>query len=149
MEPMNYRAYDRQTDTWKSNFSSELPLRPGTNTAGKQIQIRVNQFKVTQWPGKDIYQYDVSYQLLITFDSIPIFTFTQILIGNGAEKRGLVKRVWESRTVQRKLQEASKHWLWDGNKIAWYVFSSLVYHNSANISKERRKATLARDTHHG
>jgi hypothetical protein len=27
---------------------------------GKEIQIRVNQFKVTQWPQKTVYQYDVS-----------------------------------------------------------------------------------------
>jgi eukaryotic translation initiation factor 2C len=31
------------------------------NTAGKAIQIRVNQYKVKDWPGRDIYQYDVSF----------------------------------------------------------------------------------------
>lgn len=61
MEAHNYRIYDRDTDTWKNNFPVELPVRPASNTAGKAIQVRVNQFKVTKWPEGDVFQYDVSY----------------------------------------------------------------------------------------
>lgn len=61
MESHNYRIYDRDTDSWKNNFPTELPDRPNLNTAGKAIQVRVNQFKVLKWPEQDIYQYDVSY----------------------------------------------------------------------------------------
>jgi len=56
MEPLSFR---RDTDVEKYQFASELPYRPGTNTTGKAVQIRVNQFKVTQWPTKDVYQFDV------------------------------------------------------------------------------------------
>jgi eukaryotic translation initiation factor 2C len=63
MEHLNYRTYNRETDTESYKFPSTLPLRPGVNTAGKAIQIRVNQFKVAQWPTKDVYQYDVSFHL--------------------------------------------------------------------------------------
>jgi eukaryotic translation initiation factor 2C len=61
MEPENFRVRNRDTDDAKYNFPSDLPLRPGVNTAGKAIQIRVNQYKVKDWPGRDIYQYDVSF----------------------------------------------------------------------------------------
>lgn len=60
MEAGNYRTYDRETDTEKYNFPFELPLRPGKNTAGKQVQVRVNQFKVSKLPDRDVWQYDVS-----------------------------------------------------------------------------------------
>lgn len=60
MEPENFRVRNPDADEAKYNFPHDLPLRPGTNTTGKALQIRVNQYKVTQWPGKDIYQYDVS-----------------------------------------------------------------------------------------
>jgi eukaryotic translation initiation factor 2C len=61
MEPHNFRHYDRRTDEAKYAFPSDLPLRPkDLNSSGKAIQVRVNQFKVTQWPQKKVYQYDVS-----------------------------------------------------------------------------------------
>lgn len=40
-------------------FTNELPVRPGYNTSGKAIAIRVNQYKVTKFPDADIGQYDV------------------------------------------------------------------------------------------
>lgn len=59
MEPLNYLSDKQETNVTKPKASSTLPLRPGTSTAGKAVQIRVNQFKVTQWPTKDVYQFDV------------------------------------------------------------------------------------------
>ncbi|PSS06975.1 hypothetical protein M430DRAFT_271769 [Amorphotheca resinae ATCC 22711] len=102
MEPLSFR---RDTDVEKYQFASELPYRPGTNTTGKAVQIRVNQLKVTQWPTKDVYQFD-------------------ILIGTGAEKRGKVYKVWHSKTLQDKLRSLTNGmpWLWDGNRIAWTSF---------------------------
>lgn len=119
MEPQNYRIYDHDTDSWKNNFPVELPNRPGFNT-GKAIQVRINQFKVTKWPENDIYQYDVSYPT-------PKWTWTswadisKINIGNGAEKKGKIMAVWYSKAVQNKLRQYPSPFLWDGNKIAWYV----------------------------
>jgi hypothetical protein len=62
MEPENFRLRTKEvTDDAKYSFPSDLPLRPGKSTVGKAIQIRVNQYKVVQWPQKDIFQYDVSF----------------------------------------------------------------------------------------
>ncbi|KAF8860682.1 eukaryotic translation initiation factor-like protein 2C 2 [Acephala macrosclerotiorum] len=82
------------------DFPTELPNRPSTSKAGKAIVVRVNQFKVMQWPQNDVYQYD-------------------ILIGTGAEKRGKMMAVWKSQAVQQRLNSFRVPWLWDGNKIAW------------------------------
>jgi len=61
MEPQNFRIRTKEvTDEAKYDFPSDLPLRPGVNTTCKAIQIRVNQYKVAQWPQRDIFQYDVS-----------------------------------------------------------------------------------------
>lgn len=112
---LNY-TYDPDTKTSKVNFPSDLPLRPATNTVGKPIQLRVNQYKVTSWPEKDIYQYDVSY---VTSFACISNNEVQILIGNGAEKKGKIMAIWKSKAVQSKLQAVSRYWLWDGNRIAW------------------------------
>ena len=69
MALMNFHLYNPETN--KATFlqaATALPLRPGTNTAGKAVQLRVNQYKVNQWPTKDVYQFDVrasirTYQL--------------------------------------------------------------------------------------
>ncbi|ESZ91253.1 hypothetical protein SBOR_8346 [Sclerotinia borealis F-4128] len=87
-------------DNYDIPASSILPARPGYNTNGKAVSIRVNQYKVLDAPRNDIYQYD-------------------ILVGQGGEKMGLIKKVWESRPVQAELAKHGKMWLWDGNKIAW------------------------------
>jgi hypothetical protein len=66
MDIQNYiRDRSASTNEQKYNFPTELPLRPGLNTQGQQIQVRVNQYKVTQWPQNDIYQYDVIREPLL------------------------------------------------------------------------------------
>jgi hypothetical protein len=60
MEPFNFRTVDRETKAVTFQWGSELPNRPGFNTTGKAIQVRVNQFKVSSFPNRDVYQYDVS-----------------------------------------------------------------------------------------
>ncbi len=45
----------------------------------------------------------------------------QVQIGNGAEKRGLIKTVWECKQLEQKLPGGRNDWLFDGNKLAWYV----------------------------
>ena len=72
MEALNYRKQvkDSGLDAEPTDFHyeqikpeemTELPSRPGLNSSGKVIQVRVNQYKVSGWPTKDIYQYDVSF----------------------------------------------------------------------------------------
>jgi len=41
------------------------------------------------------------------------------MIGTGAEKRGYISAVWNSKTVQDKLRNLDDKWLFDGNRIAW------------------------------
>ncbi|KAM0178275.1 hypothetical protein ACHAPF_003640 [Botrytis cinerea] len=100
-EPKKMRC---ELPSYRENFDKPpetiLPARPGYNSQGKAISIRVNQFKVLDAPNKDVYQYNV-------------------MIGEGAEKMGLIKKVWESKTVKRELAKHGKFWLWDGNQIAW------------------------------
>lgn len=76
----------------------ELPRRPAQgNTVGKPVKIGVNSYNITKFPDKTIYQYDVH-------------------IGNGAERRALIRKVWESKTVQ---QATGPGWIFDGNRLAW------------------------------
>ncbi|RDL32590.1 uncharacterized protein BP5553_09046 [Venustampulla echinocandica] len=121
MEPFNFRTYDKETNTstWKFQ-DSELPARPGFNTTGKGIQIRVNQFKVTQFPNRDIYQYDVT-------------------IGGSDEKMGKVKAVWDSKQVQDRLKALSKGvpFLWDGNKLAWHTVKIPEQRFEVNLDAEK------------
>lgn len=74
-----------------------LTSRPGYNTTGKDIQISLNSYPITQFPTKSVHQYDV-------------------LIGNGSEKRIVIQKVWDSKTRQEKL---GKDFIFDGNKLAW------------------------------
>lgn len=47
----------------------------------------------------------------------------KVQIGNGAEKRGLIKAAWESKTLNQALPGTRTNWLFDGNKLAWYFLS--------------------------
>jgi eukaryotic translation initiation factor 2C len=60
MDAGNFRSILAEANPSAHQFESPLPDRPGFNTAGKAIAIRVNQFKVAQFPTRDVYQYDVS-----------------------------------------------------------------------------------------
>jgi eukaryotic translation initiation factor 2C len=63
MEPYNYRiGVNSSTHEVSYQFESSLPQRPPIgNKGGKAIAIRVNQYKVKDFPTRDIYQYDVSF----------------------------------------------------------------------------------------
>ncbi|KAI9798585.1 MAG: hypothetical protein M1833_004722 [Piccolia ochrophora] len=93
-----FRHYNYETNEVQYDFNTELPRRPHFNTAGKEIKIGLNSFPITKYPTSTVYQYDV-------------------LIGSGTEKRGLIQKVWDSKTVQAKLNHPS--WIFDGNRIAW------------------------------
>ncbi|KAI9781022.1 MAG: hypothetical protein M1816_002587 [Peltula sp. TS41687] len=78
---------------------TELPARGKGNTLGQVAKIRVNSYNITKFPDRTVFQYDVH-------------------IGNGAEKRGLIRRVWESKTMQKA---TGPGWIFDGNKLAWAI----------------------------
>lgn len=52
------------------DLPSALPARPAPSTLGSALKITLNTFDVTEFPTKKVYQFEV-------------------LVGSGAEKRGL------------------------------------------------------------
>jgi hypothetical protein len=60
MEHLNFRKYNSTTNEVKFDLpTGHYPERPCLNTEGKSVIVRVNQFKVLEWPSDDIWQYDV------------------------------------------------------------------------------------------
>lgn len=83
------RGYDKSTT---------MPPRPAPCKLGQPAKVALNTFNVTKFPAKPVYSYEV-------------------MVGKGDEKRGLIKRVWESRAVQRAI--GGDDFIWDGNVLAW------------------------------
>ncbi|KAI9728343.1 MAG: hypothetical protein M1828_003743 [Chrysothrix sp. TS-e1954] len=79
--------------------SKGLPKRVSLNQTGRACQIKLNTFNVLSHPTNPVFQYDVQ-------------------IGTGSEKRGLIRKCWQSRAVQQKL---GPYWIFDGNRIAFWV----------------------------
>ncbi|KAI4731767.1 Piwi-domain-containing protein [Aureobasidium sp. EXF-10728] len=71
--------------------------RQPASKLGKEVNIRLNAFPVAQLPTKPIYQY-------------------QVMVGSGAEKRGLIKAVWNSQATKKALGAG---WIFDGQSLAW------------------------------
>jgi len=76
---------------------STLPPRPAPCKLGSAAKVALNTFNVTEYPTQPVYSYEV-------------------MIGNGDEKRGLIKAVWESRAIQQAIGD---DFIWDGNVLAW------------------------------
>ena len=71
---------------------ANLATRPAASTLGTAIQMSLNTFDITRFPTARVFQFEV-------------------LVGNGAEKRGLVDKVWQSKAVQQAL---GGKWIFDG-----------------------------------
>ena len=122
MEPGNLWTLIRDENEGKFISPPLLPDRPGYNSGkfgAKAVTVRVNQYRVRQWPQNNLYQFDVSRTdlLLKLWPLIQV----QIKIGNGDEPRTLLKMIWNSPPVQQRLNYHAKAWLWDGNRIAWFA----------------------------
>ncbi|WEW55192.1 Protein argonaute [Emydomyces testavorans] len=91
----NVIFYETDPDQYFENIN--LVKRPGFNTTGREVSLAVNSYPIVQFPSKTVYQYDV-------------------LIGNGAEKRAVLDKVWNSKIRKNKL---GRFWIFDGNKLAW------------------------------
>ncbi|KAE9972193.1 hypothetical protein BLS_004152 [Venturia inaequalis] len=74
------------------------PRPPKLNNLGKECNIGLNTYHVTQFPNKPVYQYDVQVH------------------GNSSDKRIVIDKVWNSKTIKSKLDPS---WIFDGNKLAW------------------------------
>lgn len=76
---------------------TDFKTRPGYNTTGREVSVKLNSFPVVQFPLSPVHQYDVQ-------------------IGNGAEKRAVILKAWASKA--RKA--ATGEWfIFDGNKLGW------------------------------
>ncbi|KAI6846917.1 Piwi-domain-containing protein [Hortaea werneckii] len=95
------RRFDLAVSGWSAvrgyQLPNAMPPRPKPSTLGQAAKVGLNSFKVDLKGAKPVYQFDV-------------------LIGNGLEKRGLIKEVWECPSVRDAL---GKGWIFDGNKLAW------------------------------
>ena len=47
--------------------------RPGFNTTGKEIEVKVNTFPIVKFPSKTVYQYDVSTILPSSIIGFPVY----------------------------------------------------------------------------
>ncbi|KAL4764405.1 putative eukaryotic translation initiation factor eIF-2C4 [Aspergillus foveolatus] len=81
--------------------------RPGFNPTGKEIEVQMNAFAVTNFPSKTVYQYDVH-------------------IGKGAEKSVIINNFWKSRARLNALKQI----IFNGQKLAW---SLNYYSNGLNV----------------
>ncbi|KAL8716741.1 MAG: hypothetical protein Q9225_005958 [Loekoesia sp. 1 TL-2023] len=85
---------------YRLQMPRELMHRPGYGKVGDKIRVRLNSHYIEGTPDKIYYQYDVQ-------------------VGNGAEKRGLIKAVWESNQLNNAIPGTRSDWIFDGNKLAW------------------------------
>ena len=77
---------------------TQLPARSKPSALGQPIKVGLNTFNVEKFPDKAIYQFEV-------------------LIGSGVEKRGLVKKVWQSKAVRDTI---GKGWIFDGEIVSTF-----------------------------
>lgn len=76
---------------------TQFQQRPSFNTTGQAVKVNVNAYAVQQYPTIKIFQYDV-------------------VIGSGAEKRPVQRKVWESKL---RKEATGPPMLYDGNRLAW------------------------------
>ena len=81
----------------KYSVATEFVKRPKLNSTGREIPVTLNTYAVTQFPTAKVFQYDVN-------------------IGNGAEKRVVINKVWNSKA---RRDRTGPRILFDGNKLAW------------------------------
>lgn len=81
-----------------------LPLRKTYNTTGKDIIIRLNQFKVEQWPQRDVYQFDVrsTPSFLIRIHPNRFYRSTLAMVLKSLARLWLLGSPLESRTISRR-----------------------------------------------
>ncbi|KAF2155375.1 Piwi-domain-containing protein [Myriangium duriaei CBS 260.36] len=95
------RNVDLPVTVWAHNsgLNVEIQKRPNPSTLGREIPVALNTFNVTSLPSAPVYQYDV-------------------LLGNGEEKRPVVRKLLASKALRNSLPKPQR-WIFDGNKIAY------------------------------
>ncbi|KAF2716205.1 Piwi-domain-containing protein [Polychaeton citri CBS 116435] len=81
-----------------NDLSGRFPPRPANpSSIGKPQKMGLNTFHVQSFPTKKVCQF-------------------RILIGSGAEKPIVVRKVWESRALKEAI---GRGWIFDGKDLAW------------------------------
>ncbi|KAF2815524.1 Piwi-domain-containing protein [Mytilinidion resinicola] len=94
-------------------LQSTCPPRPKkASTLGREIAVTLNTYNLFGMPTKTAYQYDIT---IVSQNPAKGTTATD------PPKRGLVKKIWESKAVKQELGDGHM-WLHDGNKLAWSSF---------------------------
>ncbi|OQO08033.1 hypothetical protein B0A48_06826 [Cryoendolithus antarcticus] len=121
--PKNLDLGMQQWNTVRGYAPSDVVQKPSKpSTLGQATKIGLNTFNVVEYPKVAVYQYEV-------------------LVGNGVEKRGLVRAVWECATVQNTL---GKGFIFDGNRLAWSLKNvDRELRLNLNMDQERSQTTKA------
>ncbi|KAK0611550.1 Piwi domain-containing protein [Immersiella caudata] len=96
-----------------------FPKRPGFNATASDINVAVNQFRVTDCATVDVHQYDVSVSPQPTHDVV-------------------YKKLWASKGVQGALKSLKSRgpWLHDGKALAW---------STVNVEEVRHRVDLGEE----
>ncbi|KAK0713074.1 ribonuclease H-like domain-containing protein [Lasiosphaeria miniovina] len=84
----------------KERYDTPFARRPAYSATGDNIKVQVNQFRVDNAINQDVWQFDVS------ISPTPL-------------ARVVYKKVWDSNTIQSKLQSCKDPWIYDSHKLAW------------------------------
>lgn len=111
-----FRANPIDTNPWRDQMSTDLMGRPGWGKLGKPANIAINSHIVRSIPSRSIFQYDVSLQYPRSHIQHHSSTNEQVCIGSGAEKRGLIKVVSQTKAFK---EFVGTGFIFDGNAIGW------------------------------
>ncbi|PYH87772.1 Piwi-domain-containing protein [Aspergillus ellipticus CBS 707.79] len=106
----------------KYNIPVETIPRPGFNTTGREVEVQLNAFPITKYPSRTVYQYDV-------------------LIGQGAEKAIVNKKVWDSKVRKNAL----KGMVYDGQRLAWSMNNYKEFNQMIDLDVEEGRPGNRKD----
>lgn len=123
---VNNKNVDFSMQAWNTQrglqTSAAMPKRLAVSKLGSERKIGLNSFPVTNFPSAPVYQYE-------------------IMVGNGAEKKGLIKAVWESKAVRKAVGDQV---IFDGNRLAWSLKPlERELRLIVNLDEERGRPTKA------
>ena len=74
------------------------------------------------------------------------WSLLKVQVGNGAEKRGLIRAVWESPRAQQLLN-TNGLWIFDGNKIAWSIRPNCAINEMIDMDIEKGRESRGSNSH--
>ncbi|KAL1884170.1 hypothetical protein VTK73DRAFT_6839 [Phialemonium thermophilum] len=108
----------------KTQGRTPFARRPGFNSSAKPINVQVNQFRVASIGNADVFQFDVS-------------------VTPEPPRPHLIAKIWQTATVQAKLMEHGKPWIYDGRNLAWSTNRVDELSILADLDEGQRKSSKA------